>query len=503
VGQFVRRHQVALWIAAGIALTLLLRAPWLDAPLNRDEGGDALVANAWGHPGPFAYGHVFLDRPPLLLALFKLSGDTTTGIRILGAIAAALLVLTTTLLATRVAGRRAAPFAAAIVACLASSFALRSVLTPAELLAAVPASASVLLLVIGLQEPRQRRRRLAAFVAAGALATVALLVKQSFADALAAGAIGIATAKLTGTNWRETAKRAAAFVAGVALTGAALAAWAAATSTSAHEIWFALFGFRIESAHALTGALGTRLARLDTPVLESGLALAIPIALFGIALAKERSPAVKAALAAWLLAAGAGVLLGGSYWPHYLIALVSVTAVGVAALVAQHTKVALTSVAALAAVTIAVAEPTALHDGGETYDRAAVTVADYLKTHSQPGASAYVLYTDANVLYYSGLKAAFPYNWSLMMEAIPGAVKKLRHDLASPEKRPTWLVEWQYPRAFGLDANGRTRLLLARDYRRVATVCGHPLLLARGVPERAAPIRPLPTGACETGGSSA
>jgi 4-amino-4-deoxy-L-arabinose transferase-like glycosyltransferase len=158
VGQFVRRHQVALWIVAGIALAVALRVPWLDAPLNRDEGGDALIAQNWSHGGPFAYGHVFLDRPPLLLALYRLAGDAG-GIRILGAIAAALLVVTTTLLAVRLAGRRAAPYAAIICALLVSSFALRAVLTPAELLAAVPASAAVLLVVIAFEDHRSRPQR--------------------------------------------------------------------------------------------------------------------------------------------------------------------------------------------------------------------------------------------------------------------------------------------------------------------------------------------------------
>src|SRR3954453_15336847 len=107
-GRFARSHSTMLWVVAAIALTIVLRAPWLDAPLNRDEGGDALVAQTWSHGGPFAYGNVFLDRPPLLPALYRLAGDAT-GIRILGAVAAALLVLTTALIAARVAGGRVAP----------------------------------------------------------------------------------------------------------------------------------------------------------------------------------------------------------------------------------------------------------------------------------------------------------------------------------------------------------------------------------------------------------
>src|SRR3954449_13290410 len=99
------RQRTALCVLAGVAGALLLRAPWSDAALGRDEGGVALVARAWHGSGPFPYGSYFLDRPPLLPALYRLAGSSETGIRVLGATAAALVVVVSTLLAVRVAGR--------------------------------------------------------------------------------------------------------------------------------------------------------------------------------------------------------------------------------------------------------------------------------------------------------------------------------------------------------------------------------------------------------------
>ncbi|MEA2468051.1 MAG: hypothetical protein QOJ57_2177 [Thermoleophilaceae bacterium] len=467
-------------------LALALRAPWFDAALGRDEGGVAMVARAWTHSGPYAYGSLFLDRPPLLVELYRVFGaHGPAGIRVLGALAAALLVVTSTLLAVRLAGRRAAPYAAAVSALLASSLALKSVFTPAELLAAVPSSAAVLLLVMAVEE--ETRRRFWLYAGAGALATTALLVKQSFADALAAGAVAVLAAKLTGVSWRETGRRAAAFGAGVAAVAAALAAWAAATGTSAGSIYYALFGFRLDAVHALTGSgFGAKLGRLESPVLQSGLAVAVAIAVVGIARLRGR-PVVRAVLGAWLAAAVAGILLGGSYWPHYLIALASVAAAGAAAALARHRWLASAGVAAMAAGAVAMGGPTALHDWGSPSSQlSAVSVGQYLRARAEPGSSAYVLYADVNILYYSGLRAGFPYNWSLMMRAAPGAEVKLRRTLASPQ-RPTWLVQWQSTRAFGLDRSGATKRLVARNYTRVATVCGHPLLLARGASARPAP----------------
>jgi hypothetical protein len=482
-------------IAAGVALSTLIRAPWFDAALGRDEGGVAMVAHAWRHGGPFLYGHVFLDRPPLLVALYKLAGDPA-GIRLLGAVAAALLVTTSTLLAVRLAGRAAAPYAAIIAALLASSPALKAVLTPAELLAAVPSSASVLLLVTAIE---RQRRSLRLYAAAGALGASALLIKQSFGDAMAAGAVALMAGKLSGTPWRETARRAAAYAAGIAAVAATLAAWAIATHTSAASILYALFGFRLDAVHALAGGgTAARIHRLAGPFLESGLVLAFPVALVGIARLRARR-AIRAALAAWLAAACAGVLLGGSYWPHYLIALVSVTAAGAAAALArQRWGIAVVAVTAMAAAAVLTAAPTVLHDGADGFDQGTRAVGDYLSRQARPGDTAYVLYTDANLIYYSGLRPAFPYNWSLMMRAVPGAQDQLRAALGSPSKRPTWIVVWQPAGAWGLDRSGATRRLLARDYVRVATVCGHPVLRARAGSPRPALVRMDSASSCPT-----
>ncbi|MEA2459135.1 MAG: hypothetical protein QOC95_2107, partial [Thermoleophilaceae bacterium] len=157
---------------------MVLRAPWFHAALGLDEGGVAMIARSWHTGGPFAYGSYFLDRPPLLVGLYAIFGSVGPGgIRVLGALAAASLVTLTTLLAVRLGGRAAAPWAAGIAAVMASSSELTSVFTPAELLAAVPSCASILLLVIALERDR---RRLWLLAGAGLLAASALLVKQSF-----------------------------------------------------------------------------------------------------------------------------------------------------------------------------------------------------------------------------------------------------------------------------------------------------------------------------------
>ena len=487
-GAYVRRHQVAVAIAFGLILTLLLRAPWYDAALGRDEGGVAMVARDWHGGGPFAYGSLFLDRPPLLVALYRLAGDSQVGIRALGAVAGGLLVVTSTLLAVRIAGRRAAPWAAAVAAVLASSYAIRSIFTPAELLAAVPSSASVLLLVVALE---RAPRRLWLFAGAGALGAAALLVKQSFGDALAAGVVALVAAKLLGVPWRETARRAGAYFGGVAVVALGLVAWALLTHISAHSVWYAMFGFRIDSVSALVNnSLASRLSALDSPLLDSGLAIAGLFALGAVVRLRGR-PVVRITLLAWIAAAAGGILLGGSYWPHYLIALVPAAAAGAAVAFQRYRVLGALAMVAIAAPTVIHAAHAARNDSADSFQHDVVATAHYIRDRSLPGDTAWVMYSKVNTLYYTGLRDPYPYNWSLMLRAVPGAEQRLRSLLAS-NARPTWIVRAEGPRAFGLDKAGITKRLVATHYSSVGRICGSVLLLAHGAHVRAAP----PGNAC-------
>lgn len=472
------------WLAAGVLLTLGLRAPWGDAALGRDEAGLALIAAGWSGEGAHAYGEYFIDRPPLLLAAFRLAHEVggPHGIRALGALAAVCVVVTTTLLAVRIAGRSAAPWAAVISALLCSSLLLQAVFTPGELVASVPASLSVLLLAVGLDRSVGRHRALAA---AGALAAAALLVKQSFGGALLAGVVGIAVSgALARPSWRQAVARAAAYAAGVAGVIVGLWVWQRASNVPAGAVTYALVGFRLDALGAIDGGdVGDRATRLVVPLVGSGLGALLVCALAGLARLRDR-PAIAAALAAWLLGGLVGVALGGSYWAHYLIALAPVAAVGAAVMFAARPRAGAFIVALVLALGVVVSAGAALRGAPARHAKDAVSVAQYLRDRARPGDSAHVMYAYASILYYADLRAPFAYHWSLMMQAAPGAERELRRLLASP-RRPTWLVERHRPWAFGLDRDGVTRRLIDTHYRPASTVSGMTILIARRAGERA------------------
>jgi hypothetical protein len=197
-------------------------------------------------------------------------------------------------------------------------------------------------------------------------------------------------------------------------------------------------------------------------------------------------PLVRATVIAWLLAAGGGILLGGSYWPHYLIALVAVTAAGAATAFRRYPFLGAVATAVIVLPTVIHAAGVARNDSADTYQESALTLGHYIRDRSLPGQSAYAMYAKVNAVYYTGLRSPYPYNWSLMVRAVPGAESRLRSLLASPA-RPTWIIRAQGARSFGLDRSGATRRLLKMHYRRLATVCGTKVLLARGA--RALPAR--------------
>ena len=59
-----------------VGAVLLLRVGYLTGPLAADEAGYLLVAESWRRGGPNLYGHYFVDRPPLLMALYRVAALT-------------------------------------------------------------------------------------------------------------------------------------------------------------------------------------------------------------------------------------------------------------------------------------------------------------------------------------------------------------------------------------------------------------------------------------------
>ena len=465
----------AWWTLGGcLLIALLLRVPWLSAPLGRDEGGIALLAQHWG--GGSLYGEYWLDRPPLLILLFKLAIlGGADGVRVLGTVAALALVVAIALLARALAGARASMIAGLLAALLTGSSAIGAVYTPGELLAAVPSTLSVLCLVHA-----HRSRQTGAVVAAGALAVTAVLVKQSFLDA---GFAGVVFVLASASAERDVRVRwPVAYALGAAVPLLAVLAWLAVAGVSLSYFVYTMFGFRIDLLHTLSATdlpLHVRMRQLEEPAWDTGLALVVGGAVVGVLVVLRRDRVLMATFAAWLAAGLVGVLGGGSYFVHYLIEVVPagcvLAAAGLALVPAPISAAALAIVAYMA---LGSADQGFRWLDNHTPHHRELAIGDYIREHARPRDTVYVMYARPNIVYYAGRRQPYPYLWSLMVRVRPGARPRLRRLLASPE-RPTWLVRWHHPSSWELDPHHTIARTVDRGYRLAATVCDVPVYVRR------------------------
>jgi hypothetical protein len=96
---------------------VLLRLPFVAAPLSPDEGGFLVLARQWhaAGPGGSLYGRYWVDRPPLLVATFQLADALggLTALRLIGALASAITVVAVGATVNRLSGPRPAAWASA------------------------------------------------------------------------------------------------------------------------------------------------------------------------------------------------------------------------------------------------------------------------------------------------------------------------------------------------------------------------------------------------------
>ncbi len=415
--------------------------PFVGRSLSPDEGGFLVLAAQWS-PGSSLYGDYWVDRPPAMVGLFA-AADWLGGpwaLRLMGIAAVVVAVV----LAGAV-GRLVAPTAPRAVV-LTSATAAVFVATPlfggsvvsGELLGLPFVLAGVASTIASLRSTRPLSAMLWA-VAAGATGVTAFLVKQSMIDVFVFVLAVVVV-------HRRVASR--SLLVGVACGGAATAAlvlWAAdLRGTSALDLWSAVITFRGEAsaviAESATATTVARLGGLLLALLGSG-ALFVIGALAWAARGLRTGPASgidlrwpAAALLGWESIA---VLLGGSYWLHYLMGLVPGLVV-LAAAAAQRglTRPSLRAAYGFATVSsLVVIAWVVVHP----IDRPEEPAIAYLEAHAQPGDTIVVGFGGANIVEAAGLDSPYRYLWSLPVRVRDPGLEELAGVLAGPDA-PTWLV---------------------------------------------------------------
>ncbi|MCW2924008.1 MAG: hypothetical protein JWM98_1412 [Thermoleophilia bacterium] len=481
-------------MAGAVLVGLLLRVPGWRDPLGNDEAGSALVGHAWlsgsgGLPSAGPYGSYWFDRPPLLPLAYGAADvlGGADGVRALGALAAAILVLLAAAIGSRVAGARGAVVAGVSAACISSAPVLLGDHTYGELLASVPSAAAVLALLVAL-----RRREATAggrgirtlLLASGVLAACAVLVKQSALDAGVAGLAALAASIWAARGAPERGLRlrdAGTWLAGAIAPVAVVAGWAALQPGRLAQLAEAVVGYRLQLIGEATQGSATEgmgeMQQLVLPLVASGLVLLLPLALVGIA--RGSRGWMRALLLGWLVGAVFGVLGGGFYWPHYLLQLGPPCAVGAAIALRSsgaRTRGGILGVLLLAALVGPATRGWMPHSG--EFDDDAQRVGQFVARSAEPGDQLEVVWARPGVAYYAGVPMRGAYLWSAMQTTRPGIRAALLDAVEGP-RAPTWIVRWNRPDAFHLDDDGRVDAAIDAHYREVARVCGRSVLVRR------------------------
>jgi hypothetical protein len=466
---------VALAAGAVVAVRLL----FLTQPASPDEAGFLVVGSQWHVGGTSLYGNYWVDRPPILIGIFRLADllGGLSALRILGALAAAATVVLLASTAVRAFGPRARVWTAVVAAGLLVSPLVGAQAVNGELLAAPFIALGLRLAVeaVNADDPLTGR---AAALGTGLAAVLALLVKQNMADVVIFAAVCWVVAWRTRTvSGRSLGDLIALAFTGGALGYAVVMLWAMAHGTSPLGVYEATYPFRVKAGHVLAAIPGDsadlRLSRLLLSALLSGGPL-ILLAFLATAVRRTRQAPVVWAIVACGVYAGASILAGGSYWLHYLVEVVPVIAlaagaVAVSAPVVMRVLAPVVVVSAVVTVVVSLTNPAPAP--GNTVGRA-------LAGSAQPGDTVLSAFGDADIPRIAHMSSPYPYLWSLPSRTLDPDMALLRNILAGPEA-PTWIVVRGAHTTARL-AHAGVQPMIQDRYSMVATICGRDVYLLRG-----------------------
>lgn len=444
-------------IAVGVILATVLRVPFLRAPISGDEGGYAAIARWWAEGTPLYSDGALVDRPQLLVLLYRIAdaiapGDPI-GVRSLAAVFGAASVVLSVVLAARLTGNPRTVWATALVAAgVGASPALESFSAYGELLAGVPTLAALVLFVRWWRGGPSLQLWMPAL--AGALGAFAVLIKQSGFDGLTTMGTLLVVSALKGRERRRSLLALAAVVLGACVpVGVALAHGIATVGWTRY--YDALAGYRLRYLSVVDGSTGERLSTLAGQSQRiAPLLMAVGVlALIGTWLGPRR-PVLFAWV--WLAWTVLGFLAGGLFWLHYflgpILPLSLLAGMGASALLCPDRRgmrlasgfvciglcCSLISLQNISALTIG-----ARRDGSESaleIDGRHQLAASYVAARTAPDDTVQGLWQSGAVAWHADRRPVSRYLWATWFAYVPGALEELSEQLRGAQ-RPAYVVE--------------------------------------------------------------
>jgi hypothetical protein len=338
---------------------------------------------------------------------------------------------------------------------------------------AVPWVALAFLCTVAMmQSERSRSYGFAAL--AGLSATLAVSVKQNFVDGFVfAGVVLLVHVLQRRSTLRLALLRGLALALGAGIAVLAMVVQSLFTDAGPKALWLAAVSFRFRASAVLaeTVAHGTefRLTLLVLILVVTGIVPLVLALLIRAARSGFRGTPWAWACGVVLVLDVPSIMLGGSYWPHYALQVVPAAALAVA--LAWRTSVLTRLAVGLVVVsTAANVVGFALHVQRHQNDKVK-DVGQWVARSSKPSDTATVLFGHGQAQLATGLPSPYEHLWSLPIRTLDPALTELTALLAKDSTRPTWILLFNPPDAFGLDATGDFRASLRHDYVQVARVC--------------------------------
>ncbi len=473
-----------------IGLAGLLRLGYLTGSPYADEAGYLVVGRAWHLGGPNLYGHYFVDRPPLLMLVFRLASLVPWDqfVRVLTIPFAMVFVASAAWAAYQLVGERGARWAAVVGAAFVANPALGAQEADGEIFAAPLVMLAVALTIAAVRWSGRRSTVMA--LLAGLTAGLAVMVKQNFADAFVFAAVLLVASVVQGRLPRRDGLRILlAGIGGGAVVLLGALVYTKAAGLSVATAWYSLIGFRGSALDVISdyslAAPATRAVMLVLLALVSGMLLIVALLVREAWRCHFTGPPVAWAVAVTLAVGVVAIAAGGSFWPHYLLELAPMLALAAGLWAPNVAWLRVASVVAV--VSAAIATVAALGFGVTSARSDGQRTGEWVRASGRPGDTATVLYGHAEVQWASGMQSPYPFLWSLPMRAIDPQLRRLR-TLLSADNRPDWVVVWSQIDAWNIDPQARTQLSLATNYKLVQHVCGHEIWLRDGARRDLAPV---------------
>lgn len=485
------------WVAIVAVTAAVVRVPLLGLPLDPDEGGYAYVAHRWAAGAQLYTTAAWVDRPPVLMLIFRWITDLSyspIALRLAAMLAAVVVALGAGACARTLAGPRAGLVAGLLAGIVLAGPFVEGYQLNGELLASAVGTWAVAVALASRRRERAGERARAGaragrrstgwLLLAGVLAGTAPLVKQSAVDALVA-VLAIALADSVRTR-RPRALVAAS--AGAAVPLVLAVAWGAMTGWS--RAWYAIVAFQAQTAQSQSP--GHRVGQLASSVFHVlpdllGLLVAAGIAALLLLRQHRRLWPVPVWLAASVLAAATGPFGHPHYWVQAVAPLSVLAASMVPSVVHLERQLRRFAIAALAGAVllpvvgqaVVLGRPASSRPALLTGDRrqaADPAIADWLRAHDPVYGQVFAFVGAAETYLDSGRGTGYPYLWYEPVQHVPGALPSLGRWLAS-NAGPRFVVVYQSPRT--VDPSGLLTRILARDYTLAVTIDGYRILARR------------------------